>query len=164
MTIQELAKQKILILDGAMGTMIQEYGLSEDDFRNDCIAHIEGQIKGNNDVLNITRPDIIFDIHRRYLEAGADLIETNTFSSQRISQADYHLEDLSFEMAFEGARIARQAADKYSTPDKPRFVLGSVGPTNKTCSMSPPSGTHRTYPCEYRSLHRKVRHFRKKMF
>ena len=85
MTIQELAKQKILILDGAMGTMIQEYGLSEDDFRNDSIAHIEGQIKGNNDVLNITRPDIIFDIHRRYLEAGADLIETNTFSSQRIT-------------------------------------------------------------------------------
>lgn len=160
MTIQELAKQKILILDGAMGTMIQEYGLSEDDFRNDCIAHIEGQIKGNNDVLNITRPDIIFDIHRRYLEAGADLIETNTFSSQRISQADYHLEDLSFEMAFEGARIARQAADKYSTPDKPRFVLGSVGPTNKTCSMSPdvsdPSARDLDYDCLYAAYYEQI--------
>ena len=153
MTIQELAKQKILILDGAMGTMIQEYGLSEDDFRNDSIAHIEGQIKGNNDVLNITRPDIIFDIHRRYLEAGADLIETNTFSSQRISQADYHLEDLSFEMAFEGARIARQAADKYSTPDKPRFVLGSVGPTNKTCSMSPDVSDPSARDLDYDSLY-----------
>ncbi len=153
MTIQELARQKILILDGAMGTMIQEYGLSEDDFRNDCIAHIEGQIKGNNDVLNITRPDIIFDIHRRYLEAGADLIETNTFSSQRISQADYHLEDLSFEMAYEGARIARQAADKYSTPDKPRFVLGSVGPTNKTCSMSPDVSDPSARDLDYDSLY-----------
>ena len=160
MTIQELAKQKILILDGAMGTMIQEYGLSEDDFRNDSIAHIEGQIKGNNDVLNITRPDIIFDIHRRYLEAGADLIETNTFSSQRISQADYHLEDLSFEMAYEGARIARQAADKYSTPDKPRFVLGSVGPTNKTCSMSPdvsdPSARDLDYDCLYAAYYEQI--------
>ena len=160
MTIQELAKQKILILDGAMGTMIQEYGLSEDDFRNDSIAHIEGQIKGNNDVLNITRPDIIFDIHRRYLEAGADLIETNTFSSQRISQADYHLEDLSFEMAFEGARIARQAADKHSTPDKPRFVLGSVGPTNKTCSMSPdvsdPSARDLDYDCLYAAYYEQI--------
>ena len=160
MTIQELAKQKILILDGAMGTMIQEYGLSEDDFRNDSIAHIEGQIKGNNDVLNITRPDIIFDIHRRYLEAGADLIETNTFSSQRISQADYHLEDLSFEMAFEGARIARQAADKYSTPDKQRFVLGSVGPTNKTCSMSPdvsdPSARDLDYDCLYAAYYEQI--------
>ncbi len=153
MTIQELAKQKILILDGAMGTMIQEYGLSEDDFRNDSIAHIEGQIKGNNDVLNITRPDVIFDIHRRYLEAGADLIETNTFSSQRISQADYHLEDLSFEMAYEGARIARQAADKYSTPDKPRFVLGSVGPTNKTCSMSPDVSDPSARDLDYDSLY-----------
>ena len=160
MTIQELAKQKILILDGAMGTMIQEYGLSEDDFRNDSIAHIEGQIKGNNDVLNITRPDVISDIHRRYLEAGADLIETNTFSSQRISQADYHLEDLSFEMAFEGARIARQAADKYSTPDKPRFVLGSVGPTNKTCSMSPdvsdPSARDLDYDCLYAAYYEQI--------
>lgn len=153
MTIQELAKQKILILDGAMGTMIQEYGLSEDDFRNDSIAHIEGQIKGNNDVLNITRPDVIFDIHRRYLEAGADLIETNTFSSQRISQADYHLEDLSFKMAYEGARIARQAADKYSTPDKPRFVLGSVGPTNKTCSMSPDVSDPSARDLDYDSLY-----------
>lgn len=160
MTIQELAKQKILILDGAMGTMIQEYGLSEDDFRNDSIAHIEGQIKGNNDVLNITRPDVIFDIHRRYLEAGADLIETNTFSSQRISQADYHLEDWSFEMAYEGARIARQAADKYSTPDKPRFVLGSVGPTNKTCSMSPdvsdPSARDLDYDCLYAAYYEQI--------
>ena len=94
-------------------------------------------MKGNNDMLNITRPDVILDIHRRYLRAGADIISTNTFSSQRISEADYRLEDVSREMAYEGARLARKAADEFSTPEKPRFVAGSVGPTNKTCSMSP---------------------------
>ena len=126
-----------MILDGALGTMIQNYNLEEKDFRNADLAHHEGQLKGNNDVLNITRPDLILDIHRRYLAAGADLIETNTFSSQIISQADYQLEHLSRPMALAGARLARKAADEFSTPQWPRFVCGSVGPTNKTCSMSP---------------------------
>ena len=120
-----------------MGTKIQTYGLTEEDFRGDRFAHFTGQMKGNNDVLSLTRPDVIADIHRLYLEAGADIIATNTFSSQRISQADYHLENEAYEIAFEGARIARQVADQFSTEDKPRFVAGSMGPTNKTCSMSP---------------------------
>ena len=120
-----------------MGTKIQTYGLTEEDFRGDRFAHYTGQMKGNNDVLSLTRPDVIADIHRLYLEAGADIIATNTFSSQRISQADYHLENEAYEIAFEGARIARQVADQFSTEDKPRFVAGSMGPTNKTCSMSP---------------------------
>ena len=137
MTIKELIKQKILILDGAMGTMIQQYGLTEDDFRGERFRNVEGMMKGNNDVLNLTRPDVVLDIHRKYLAAGADIIETNTFSSQRISEADYHLEEFCYEMALEGARLARRAADEYSTDSKPRFVAGSVGPTNKTCSMSP---------------------------
>ena len=137
MTLREAVKERILVLDGAMGTMIQQYGLTESDFRGSRFADIEGMIKGNNDVLCITRPDVIEDIHRKYLEAGADIITTNTFSSQCISEADYHLEDYSAEMAFEGARIARRVADRYSTLEKPRFVAGSVGPTNRTCSMSP---------------------------
>lgn len=137
MKIQDLIKQRILILDGALGTMIQEYGLEEKDFRNQSLADYTGQIKGNNDILNLTRPDIIMDIHKKYLEAGADLIETNTFSSQIISQADYHLEHLAREMALKGAQLARKAADEYSSEAWPRFVCGSVGPTNKTCSMSP---------------------------
>ena len=120
-----------------MGTMIQSYGLTEDDFRGQRFADSNVEMKGNNDMLNITRPDVILDIHRRYLRAGADIISTNTFSSQRISEADYQLEDVSREMAYEGARLARQAADEFSTPARPRFVAGSVGPTNKTCSMSP---------------------------
>ena len=120
-----------------MGTMIQSYGLTEEDFRGERFADSDIQMKGNNDILNITRPDVILDIHRRYLRAGADIISTNTFSSQRISEADYHLEDVSREMAFEGARLARQASDEFATPERPRFVAGSVGPTNKTCSMSP---------------------------
>lgn len=137
MTLREAVKERILVLDGAMGTMIQQYGLSEADFRGSRFLDIEGMIKGNNDVLCITRPDVIEDIHRKYLEVGADIITTNTFSSQRISEADYHLQDYSAEMALEGARIARRIADKFSTPQKPRFVAGSVGPTNRTCSMSP---------------------------
>ena len=137
MGMKELVKWKILILDGAMGTMIQKYGLSEDDFRGSRLKDSDIQLKGNNDVLNLTRPDVILDIHRRYLAAGADLIETNTFSSQRISQADYLLGDYAREMALAGARLARQAADEYATQEKPRFVCGSVGPTNKTASMSP---------------------------
>ena len=120
-----------------MGTKIQTYGLTEEDFRGDRFAQFTGQMKGNNDVLSLTRPDVIADIHRQYLEAGADIIATNTFSSQRISQADYHLEEESYEIAFEGAKIARKVADEFSTEEKPRFVAGSMGPTNKTCSMSP---------------------------
>ena len=127
----------MLVLDGAMGTMIQTYNLSEEDFRGERFGGFQGQMKGNNDVLNLTRPDVIADIHRRYLEAGADIIETNTFSSQRISEADYHLEDSAREMALQGARIARREADQFSTDEKPRFVAGSIGPTNKTLSMSP---------------------------
>ena len=130
-------EKKILILDGAMGTEIQKYNLTEDDFRGERFRDVPGMMKGNNDMLNITRPDVISDIYRRYLEAGADIITANTFSCQRISQADYHLENCAREMAFEGARLARIECDKFSTPDKPRFVAGDVGPTNKTCSMSP---------------------------
>ena len=135
--LNDIIKERVLILDGAMGTKIQTYGLGEADFRGERFKHIPGQLKGNNDVLSLTRPDVIADIHRAYLAAGADIITTNTFSSQRISQADYHLEDVSYEMALAGARIAREAADEFSTDDKPRFVAGSIGPTNKTCSMSP---------------------------
>ena len=120
-TLEDLAKERILILDGAMGTMIGE---------------LTGKT-GNSDELNLTNPELIEDIHRRYLKAGADIITTNTFSSQRISQADYHLETKAREMALEGARIARKCADEFCSSDKPRFVAGSIGPTNKTCSMSP---------------------------
>ena len=126
-----------MVLDGAMGTMIQQYSLTENDFRGTRFADSAVEMKGNNDMLNITRQDVIEDIHRKYLVAGADIISTNTFSSQRISQADYALGEYSREMAFEGARIARRVADEFSTDEKPRFVAGSVGPTNKTCSMSP---------------------------
>ena len=135
--LNDIIKERILILDGAMGTKIQQYSLGEADFRGDRFKDIPGQLKGNNDVLSLTRPDVIADIHRAYLAVGADIITTNTFSSQRISQADYHLEEAAYDMALAGARIARQAADELSTVDKPRFVAGSIGPTNKTCSMSP---------------------------
>lgn len=136
-SLKELAKEKILILDGALGTMVQSYNLSEDDFRGSMFADFKGQLKGNNDVLCLTKPEIIMDIHCRYLAAGADIIETNTFSSQRISQADYGLEDYSYDISLAGAILARKAADEFTSDDKPRFVAGSVGPTNKTCSMSP---------------------------
>ena len=135
--LRQETEKRILVLDGAMGTMIQQYGLEEEDFRGDRFTDLPGIMKGNNDMLNLTRPDIIADIHCKYLEAGADIISTNTFSSQRISQADYRLEDCSYEMALQGARLAREAADAFATEEKPRFVAGSVGPTNKTCSMSP---------------------------
>ena len=137
MNIIDLVKERVLVLDGAMGTMIQRYGLTEKDFRGQRFAGSSKEMKGNNDMLNITRPDVIEDIMRKYLIAGADIITTNTFSSQRISQDDYGLGDASREMAFEGARIARRVADEFSKEGKPRFVAGSVGPTNKTCSMSP---------------------------
>lgn len=135
--LRDLIREKILILDGAMGTMIQSYHLTEEDFCGTRFQQVEGrQLKGNNDLLSLTRPDVILDIHRRYLAAGADIIETNTFSSQRISQADYGLEDISYELAYEGARLARQAVDELAD-DTCRFVAGAIGPTNKTCSMSP---------------------------
>ena len=140
MNLHEAVERRILILDGAMGTMIQGYGLSEADFRGGRFAGIGIEVKGNNDLLNITRPDVIADIHRKYLEAGADIITTNTFSSQRVSQADYGLEDVSREMALRGAEIARKAADCYSADGRKRFVAGSVGPTNKACSISPDVG------------------------
>lgn len=148
-TIQELVKERILILDGAMGTMIQNYHLTEEDFRGELFRRQPGVMKGNNDMLNITRPDVVKDIFRQYIEAGADIITTNTFSSQRISQADYLLEDYAGEMALQGARIAREVADEYASEEHPCFVAGSVGPTNKTCSMSPdvsnPAARNLTY-------------------
>ena len=128
-----------MVLDGAMGTMIQRYGLAEEDFRGEQFKDVPGLMKGNNDILCLTRPDVIADIHRKYLDAGADLITTCTFSSQRVSMADYQVEDYCREMNLAGAKIARQLADEYTakTPMKPRFVLGDVGPTNKTLSISP---------------------------
>ena len=138
-TISQVVSERILILDGAMGTMIQQYNLKEEDFRGERFAHIPGQLKGNNDLLCLTRPDVIQDIHRKYLEAGADIIETNTFSSTTVSMADYHVEEYVREMNLAAVKLARDLADEYTAknPDKPRFVAGSVGPTNKTCSMSP---------------------------
>ncbi|MDR0976671.1 MAG: methionine synthase [Prevotellaceae bacterium] len=135
--IEQIVKERILILDGAMGTMIQRYRLTEADFRGERFAHIDGQLKGNNDLLCLTRPDVIEEIHRKYLEAGADIIETNTFSSTRISMADYRVEAYVDDINRAAARLARRLADEYSTADKPRFVAGSIGPTNKTCSISP---------------------------
>ena len=135
--IFHIIKERVLILDGAMGTVIQQYGLTEADFRGARFADADRQMHGNNDMLCLTRPDVITDIHERYLKAGADIIETNTFNAQRISQADYKMENFAREMNVAGARLARKAAQKYSTPEKPRFVAGSIGPTNKTCSMSP---------------------------
>ena len=137
MKLRDNIKDRILILDGAMGTMIQGYKLTEKDFRGNLELLQMLNYQGNNDMLNLSRPDIIEDIHRRYLEVGADIISTNTFSAQRISQADYHMESFSRDIAFAGAKLARKCADEYSTADKPRFVAGSIGPTNKTCSMSP---------------------------
>jgi 5-methyltetrahydrofolate--homocysteine methyltransferase len=132
-------ERRILVLDGAMGTMIQRARLTEGDFRGERFANHRLDLKGNSDVLVLTRPDVILDIHRQYLEAGCDLIETNTFSSQAISQADYDLQPFSYELNVEGARLARRACEEYTakTPDHPRFVAGSIGPTNRTLSLSP---------------------------
>ncbi len=131
-------EKRILVLDGAMGTMIQRYQLSEKEFRGERFANFPMDLKGNNDLLNITQPEIIKEIHIKYLEAGADIIETNTFNANAISMADYHMQDLAYEMNLAAAQIAVQAADEYSllTPKKPRFVAGAIGPTNKTASMS----------------------------
>lgn len=131
----QLLGEKIFILDGAMGTMIQKYDLSESDFRGSRFANHPSSLQGNNDLLTLTRPDIILDIHKAYFEAGADIVETNTFSGTTIAQADYGLEDAVYDINFYGAQLARQAADSFQ--DFPRFVAGSVGPTNRTASLSP---------------------------
>ncbi len=132
-----LLSQRILVLDGAMGTMIQRFKLSEEQYRGERFKGVTRDVKGNNELLSITRPDVIADIHDAYLAAGADLIETNTFGATRVAQADYDLADLAFEMNLESAKIARAACDKYATRDKPRFVVGALGPTPKTASISP---------------------------
>ena len=132
-------KDRILIIDGAMGTMIQQYKLEEKDYRGERFANFHLDIKGNNDLLNITQPAIIEAIHKAYLEAGADIIETNTFNSQRISLADYEMQDLSYELNYNAAKIAKNAATEYTqrNPAKPRFVAGAIGPMSKTLSLSP---------------------------
>ena len=135
--MHDIIKERILILDGAMGTMIQRLGLTEQDFRGERFADLPGLQKGNNDLLCLSRPEVIADIHHRYLSIGADIIETCTFNAQRISMADYGCEHLCREINLTASAIARREADAMSTPDKPRFVAGSIGPTNKTCSLSP---------------------------
>jgi len=131
------ASNRILVLDGAMGTMIQQHRLTEEDFRGERFSQHSDPLKGNNDLLSITQPDVIEGIHRAYLEAGADIVETNTFSSTSIAQADYGLQALAFELNEASARAARKAADAISTPERMRFVAGALGPTNKTASLSP---------------------------
>jgi len=135
----ELLSQRILILDGAMGTMIQQYKLQEEDFRGDTHRFDNHPIdlKGNNELLSITKPEVILEIHQKYLAAGADIIETNTFGATTVAQDDYHLAEFAREMNLASAKLARQACDEYSTPDKPRFVAGALGPTPKTASISP---------------------------
>jgi len=137
--LYEQLKSRILVLDGAMGTMIQAYRLSEEDYRGDRFANHTSELRGNNDILSLTQPKIIEEIHAKYLEAGADIIETNTFNSTPISQADYHTEAFTYELNLEAARLARKQADLFSkkTPEKPRFVAGALGPTNRTLSLSP---------------------------
>jgi 5-methyltetrahydrofolate--homocysteine methyltransferase len=139
--LPELLKQRILILDGAMGTMIQQYKLSEADYRglptNTRFAEHSGDIKGNNELLVLTQPHIISKIHEQYLDAGADIIETNTFGATSVAQEDYKMANLAYEMNEVSAKLARAACEKYSTPDKPRFAAGAIGPTPKTASISP---------------------------
>ena len=136
-TLRDLLTRRILVMDGAMGTMIQRHDLTEDDFRNEQVADVDANLKGNNDLLSLTRPDIIKDIHRKYLAAGSDIIETNTFSATTVAQEDYALGHLAYELNVASARLAREAADEASTEAKPRFVAGAMGPTNKTLSVSP---------------------------
>lgn len=137
--LNQILQDRILILDGAMGTMLQRYNFSEEDFRGERFKDYPSSLKGNNDLLSLTQPQAIADVHRKYFEAGADIVETNTFSSTTIAMADYNLEDLVYELNFESAKIAKQVADEFTkgNPDKPRFVAGSIGPTNKTASLSP---------------------------
>ena len=133
--IEKVIKERILILDGAMGTMIQRHKLEEEDFRKGAFENHDKSLKGNNDLLSITRPEIIKDIHRQYFQAGADIVETNTFSGTWIAQADYGLEDAVYRINYDSAKIAREVANEFT--DKPRFVAGSIGPTNRTASISP---------------------------
>jgi 5-methyltetrahydrofolate--homocysteine methyltransferase len=135
--ITQMTQQRILVLDGAMGTMIQRHTLEEKHFRGERFIDWHSDLKGNNDLLSLTQPDIICDIHRAYLEAGADIVETNTFNSTRVSQADYQMEDISREINIVSAQLARNAADEFSTPERPRFVAGVLGPTSRTASLSP---------------------------
>lgn len=138
-TLWDAIKERILVLDGAMGTMLQEYNFSEEDFRGNRFKDYPIPLKGNNDLLSITQPQAIQEVHEKYFEAGADIVETNTFSGTTIAMADYQMENLVYELNYESAKIAKLAAEKYTrkTPHKPRFVAGSIGPTNKTASMSP---------------------------
>lgn len=137
--IKEILKERILILDGAMGTMLQRYKFQEEDFRGERFKDWEHPLQGNNDLLSLTQPEAIAEVHRKYFAAGADIVETNTFSGTTIAMADYHMEDLVYELNYESARIAKMVADEFTKkePNKPRFVAGSIGPTNKTASMSP---------------------------
>ncbi|WP_073244277.1 homocysteine S-methyltransferase family protein [Flavobacterium flevense] len=138
-SIQEEIKKRILVLDGAMGTMLQRYNFSEEDFRGERFKDFPHSLKGNNDLLSLTQPKAIAEVHAAYFEAGADIVETNTFSGTTIGMADYHMEDLVYELNYESAKIAREVADEFTAknPEKPRFVAGSIGPTNRTASMSP---------------------------
>ncbi len=137
--ILKIAKERILVLDGAMGTMIQRHKLEENDFRKGWFDNHNQPLKGNNDLLSLTRPDIIKDIHAQYFASGADIIETNTFSGTSIAQADYSLEDYAYDINYHGAKIAKEVSDEFTRkePNKPRFVAGSIGPTNRTASISP---------------------------
>jgi len=137
--IQQAIQNRILVLDGAMGTMLQRYNFSEADFRGERFKDFPHSLKGNNDLLSLTQPEAIRKVHEQYLEAGADIIETNTFSGTTIGMADYHLEDFVYELNYESAKIAREVADEFTARNrqKPRFVAGSIGPTNRTASMSP---------------------------
>ena len=137
--LQDALSERILVLDGAMGTMIQSYKFEEEDFRGEQFKDKNNAIKGNNDILAITKPDVIRDIHKEFLEAGADIIETNSFNATSISQADYQMEDVVYDLNVACAKVAREAADEFTalTPDKPRFVAGVLGPTSRTASLSP---------------------------
>jgi 5-methyltetrahydrofolate--homocysteine methyltransferase len=138
-TIRYELSKRILVLDGAMGTMLQRYNFTESDYRGERFKDWKYSLKGNNDLLTLTQPEAISEVHRKYLAAGADIIETNTFSGTTIAMADYHMEDLVYELNFESAKIAKKVCQEFTTknPDKPRFVAGSIGPTNKTASLSP---------------------------
>ena len=139
MSIHKALQERILVLDGAMGTMLQQYKFTEADFRGERFKNYPTSLQGNNDLLSITQPQAIKEIHAKYFEAGADIVETNTFSGTTIAIADYQMEDLVYELNFQSAKIAREVADEFTAkePNKPRFVAGSIGPTNKTASMSP---------------------------
>ena len=137
--IRKVIQKRILVLDGAMGTMLQQYNFNEEDYRGERFKDYPTSLKGNNDLLSLTQPEAIAEIHKMYLEAGADIIETNTFSGTSVAMADYNMEDLVYELNFESAKIAKKVAEEFTlkNPDKPRFVAGSIGPTNKTASLSP---------------------------